>query len=185
MTPLADTPDDVAATSLLEGEGFRATGEALLERAKQLAHTTEGRVETLLTAARGRPVRGQAPTVLVVDGEPDIRECMALVLQRAGYRVLAAGDRAGAVACCTGPEPVSLLVCDVLLPHDDGGQVAEAVLAVQPGMRVLFVSGLLYPDAVGRGLVPAGCEYLPKPFSLLALRARVAELLRGPLAAAG
>jgi CheY-like chemotaxis protein len=108
---------------------------------------------------------------------------MALVLQMAGYHVLTAGDRAEAIACCTGPEPVALLVCDVLLPHDNGGEVAQAVLAVQPGMRVLFASGLLYQDAAERGLVPAGCEYLPKPFSLFALRAKVADLLGWPLAA--
>lgn len=125
------------------------------------------------------------PTVLVVDDEPDIRDSMCLVLKMAGYNVLEAGNRAEALACCTGPEPASVLVCDVMFPDDNGGRIAEALLALQPGMRVLFVSGLAYKDAVERRLVPEGCEYLAKPFSLLALRARVGELLRGPLAAAG
>jgi DNA-binding response OmpR family regulator len=124
-------------------------------------------------------------TVLVVDDELDIRDCMALVLRMAGYRVLTAGGRAEAIACCTGPDPVSVLVCDVMFPNDNGGRIAEALLGLQPAMRVLFVSGLSYREAVQRGFVPAGCEYLCKPFGLLALRARVAELLRGPLAAAG
>jgi hypothetical protein len=58
MTLAADTPDDVAATFLLEGGGFRATSEALLKRAQQVAHDPEERVETPLTAGRGKPLRG-------------------------------------------------------------------------------------------------------------------------------
>jgi hypothetical protein len=49
MTLPLDLPDDLTEIFLLEEEAFRAIGEELLERAKQVAHTTEERVHSLVT----------------------------------------------------------------------------------------------------------------------------------------
>ncbi len=65
------------------------------------------------------------------------------------------------------------------------GDLAEALAALQPGMRTLFVSGTLYEDAVEGNLVPTGCSYLHKPFGPAILQAKARELLPGTLAAAG
>jgi CheY-like chemotaxis protein len=125
------------------------------------------------------------PLILVVDDEPDIRRLMALILRAAGYSVLEASSRAEAVRYCAGPNPISLLVCDVRLPGDCGPEVARTLTALQPSMRTLFVSGLPYEDPEGGSRVPAGCGFLLKPFSPTALQAKAAELSRRVLAAAG
>jgi CheY-like chemotaxis protein len=122
-------------------------------------------------------MHAQGPLVLLVEDEPDIRRFLALSLRLAGCRVWEAGNRAEALRALGGPEPVSLLVCDVCLRGDRGRDVAQALAERQPGLPTLFLSGLPYPGAVADGLVPAGCHYLAKPFGPDALRGKLAELL--------
>jgi two-component system, cell cycle sensor histidine kinase and response regulator CckA len=124
------------------------------------------------------------PVVLVVDDEPDVRRFIGHCLRLAGYRVLEAGGRDEAVRWGAGRERIALLVCDVNLPGERGQHVAEAIAALQPGIRTLFVSGLPCEDAGESSLLPTSCSYLPKPFSLAALLEKAAELLHAAPAVA-
>jgi two-component system, cell cycle sensor histidine kinase and response regulator CckA len=117
-------------------------------------------------------------TILVVEDDDAVRHFARRILERAGYRVLAAesGVAALAVSAALDP-PVDLLVTDVGMPGMDGRTLAGRLRAAQPGLPVLLVSG--YPQ-VDRGpaLSDDRIALLPKPYNAAALLREVGDLLR-------
>jgi CheY-like chemotaxis protein len=126
-----------------------------------------------------RSARGDE-TVLVVEDDPRVREVTVRALRGAGYRVLAAGDGREALAVAAAEAgPIDLLLTDVVMPELGGRQVAEALGSRHPAPRVLFVSGYTQDTIVHHGVLDAGVEFLPKPFTASVLLARVREVLDG------
>lgn len=120
----------------------------------------------------------QPARLLFVEDEPRVRRLMLEALRRDGHEVLEAGDGREALALARSlTEPLDLLVTDVMMPRMGGRELARALRALRPGIRVLFISG--YPDDAmldpGDGL--DGADYLQKPFPPAALTRRVRELL--------
>lgn len=121
--------------------------------------------------------RGCWETLLVVSDELPIRQYTQTVLQQAGYPVLGAAGADEALEVCrrhTGS--VHLLITDIELTNESGGDLAARLREARPEVRVLYMTGY-GQDAVGLGLVPSGADLLPKPFSPLALIHRVRETL--------
>jgi CheY-like chemotaxis protein len=112
-----------------------------------------------------------------VEDEPLVRDSTARSLRMAGYRVLAARGGREALQLAAEEPTVDLLVCDVMMPGQNGREVHDALRAFRPGIRALFVSG--YPDSViqERGELAPGIEFLPKPFTTAALLARVRQVI--------
>ena len=110
-------------------------------------------------------------TILVVEDEEPLRSLIRRLLERGGYRVLEASDGDEAVALArTGHPGIDLLLTDVMLPHRNGVDVAEAVTVAHPNVRVLFMSG--YGENT-----PVGAARLEKPFGPLKLATSVRDLL--------
>src|SRR6476469_9515671 len=109
----------------------------------------------------------RAPTILVVDDEPQLRRLASRALEQAGYRVIQATDGLEALGLFTDESPIDLLVTDVRMPHTDGIVLAAALKRRYPSLPVLFMSG--YP----RGSEPAPEPFLAKPFDMRALCQRV------------
>lgn len=129
------------------------------------------RQPTLLTPVRDR-------TVLLVDDDPAVRWIAGTVLEKAGYRVLQAEDGAHAISVAQRKDVrVDLLLTDVVMPGLDGPQVAEAVLALQPNARVLFMSGFTNDATLRAAIRNATVAFLPKPFSPESLAQRAREVL--------
>jgi PAS domain S-box-containing protein len=122
-------------------------------------------------------VRG-TETVLVVEDEPLVRAVTVRALASGGYRVLAAGSGAEALALM-GREPhsVELLVSDVVMPGMSGPEVAVALCRQRPDLKVLLVSGYTRDAVLERGALPPGTELLEKPFTPAELLKRVRALL--------
>jgi two-component system, cell cycle sensor histidine kinase and response regulator CckA len=120
---------------------------------------------------------GGHETILVVEDSPQLRELLHDVLELRGYRVFDAPNGAVALeAAARHDGPIHLLLTDVIMPGMNGRQLADALLAVRPDLKVLFTSG--YPaDAIARHGVGAGIAYLQKPFSPEALARKVREVL--------
>ena len=59
------------------------------------------------------------PTILVLDDDPSVRHLLKVLLEKAGYAVIAAADAASALAQC-GVQLPDLMVVDLMLPIDDG-----------------------------------------------------------------
>jgi len=86
-------------------------------------------------------------TVLVADDEPDLRLLVRLVVEGAGYRVVAEavdGDDALAALARLSPPPVpTVMILDNRMPGASGLDVAERVLAQTPEQRIILFSAFL------------------------------------------
>ncbi len=118
-------------------------------------------------------------TILVVDDEPGIVQIARDYLDRAGFRVITAGDGASALRLARAERP-SLLVLDLMLPGMDGLDVTRA-LRQDPATRKLPIIMLTARvEEADRliGLELGADDYITKPFSPRELVARVRAVLR-------
>ncbi|QOY89718.1 hybrid sensor histidine kinase/response regulator [Paludibaculum fermentans] len=132
----------------------------------------EGEVETLPTTAAN--ASSGTETILLVEDEEGIRRLITSILRKRGYRVLeAAGGKEAEKILQAHNGIIDLLLTDVNLPDSAGGAIAERLLALQPGLKVLYISGHSEEQALKRGLVAPGARFLPKPFTVDELARRV------------
>jgi PAS domain S-box-containing protein len=121
---------------------------------------------------------GHGQRVLVVEDEPAMREVTRRLLERSGYRVLTASSGPEAIDMITGqPAPVDLLLTDVVMPQMLGKEVAQRIRALQPGIRVLFMSGYAQGVLGRHGVLEPGVNLIEKPFSESSLMAKLLEVL--------
>jgi two-component system, cell cycle sensor histidine kinase and response regulator CckA len=117
-------------------------------------------------------------TILVVEDEESLREVAREVLESSGYRVLTAscGKEALSVSAAH-PEPVRLLLTDVVMPGMSGPELAERLRPERPEMSVLYMSGYTEDIVAQHGTMGRGTRLLTKPFSVAALARSVHEVL--------
>jgi len=131
-------------------------------------------------ALDGRPLRGSAAAVLVVEDDDPIRSIARRALESAGYSVLDSPDPAAALEMAQDlHRPIDLLVTDVVLPRMSGVELAEKLRQGRPELRVLFISGYTGSHLAAEGVLPEGVQFLPKPFSPADLVRRAGEALAG------
>jgi two-component system cell cycle sensor histidine kinase/response regulator CckA len=124
-------------------------------------------------------------TILVVDDHCAISKLVRLFLELEGYTVLTADNAESAMNVFREHQAaVALLLTDVEMPNGSGLDLADRLLQLEPGLRVLFMSAL---DGARRGFA---C--VVKPFTQAQLIGRVGEALefrsesvKGPVAASG
>jgi len=122
--------------------------------------------------------RAGGETVLLVEDEKSVRELTVRILQRLGYEVLAAGGGEEALRqSAAHAGRIALMITDVVMPGMSGPQVAIALRATRPEMKVLFLSGYTENSVVYHGVLEAGLDFLPKPFSREALAHKIREML--------
>ncbi len=113
-----------------------------------------------------------------MEDEEGVRLLLDSVLTLHGYTVLpaASGPEALRVAERHGGS-IHLLLTDVVMPEMSGWQLADRLVPLRPGMKVLYMSGYTdhpgIPPADDLGTAP----FLPKPFSPETLVAKVGEVL--------
>ena len=113
---------------------------------------------------------------MVVDDEPTICASISARLRAEGYAVDTEDNGLDAVRHCR-ENPPDLMVLDVMLPGLDGLEVCRQVQANAPiPVLMLTARGTETDMLVGLGV--GADDYLPKPFSMRVLVARVAALLR-------
>jgi CheY-like chemotaxis protein len=120
---------------------------------------------------------GGAETILLVEDEEFVRKVTGEVLESAGYRLVSARCATEALeAQRTCPEPVDLLLADLVLPGTSGHQLAHEFAGLCPHARILLMSGYAEQLALG-GLSAHGRECMAKPFSTRTLLRRVRQAL--------
>ena len=117
-------------------------------------------------------VTAAGATVLVVDDDAGVRALTTRILQRAGYRVLAATDGPSALAVARERgQAIDLLLSDVIMPGMSGREVAETLTSERPTLKVLFMSGY------DRGQVAPHQRLITKPFNRDGILGAVADAL--------
>jgi signal transduction histidine kinase/ActR/RegA family two-component response regulator len=121
--------------------------------------------------------RGQE-RLLVVEDEPGVLEVAAEALRLQGYTVLTASSPAEALQLAQSyPEPLHLLITDVVMPVMSGRDLAEYLMRLHPQLRVLYVSGYTENTIVHHGVLETGVHFLPKPYTPAQLIQKVREAL--------
>ncbi|MGH3423882.1 MAG: response regulator transcription factor [Nocardioidaceae bacterium] len=119
---------------------------------------------------------GTARTLLVVEDDPTINQALVDRLTAEGYDVVRAFDGPGALTAYDDHEP-DLVVLDVMLPGLDGLEVCRRIQAQRP-VPVLMLTAKVGETDVLVGLGVGADDYVPKPFRMREVVARVQALLR-------
>jgi len=119
--------------------------------------------------SRPSPAKARADAkLLLVDDEAALRHALAEILPDSGYGVLEAPSSQDALQIARDyPGAIDLLVTDVVMPGLRGPELYRRILALQPRIRVLFMSG--YAEDLPETQLPQGTTFLQKPFSFAAL----------------
>ena len=117
-------------------------------------------------------------TVLIVEDEDMVRSVAVRSLTRLGYRVLEAGNGYEALDIVAEQKgAVDIVISDVVMPEMDGPAFLKEVRKTHPGLKIIFVSG--HTNEAFKASVDDNEEFafLPKPFSLPQLAAKVKDEL--------
>lgn len=181
--------DIVAARAQL----VESTSDLLAARGDQLVREidtfNEAYQRTVARLAHSPRVAGVCATTgersalardVVVEEEEQVRAIVVSILHRQGYRVLPARDVEEALSLGERSESIDLLLTDVVMPQMNGPELARRLFVMQPGMRVLCMSG--YPDdrISLHGAEASRYAFLEKPITPTALSLRVREVLDAP-----
>lgn len=117
--------------------------------------------------------------VLLAEDESMIRELIATFLANLGFSVIEAENGRDSLeqAQKIGPQNISLLITDLVMPVMGGLELASELRKLHPTLRVLFVSGYTDDVVILEGETRARTAFLRKPFSFETLRQRVDSLL--------
>jgi two-component system response regulator MprA len=116
-------------------------------------------------------------TILVVDDDRAIRESLDRALEIEGYRVVMASDGAQALDLVASEQP-DLVVLDLMMPNVDGLTVCRRLRARRDRTPILMLTARTETSDRVSGLDAGADDYLPKPFDLDELLARIRALLR-------
>jgi CheY-like chemotaxis protein len=112
--------------------------------------------------------------VLVVDDEPGLLQLIVMVLKQHGHTVLSASNGVeGLMVYSSYHGNIDLVLTDVQMPGMNGIEMAERVRAINPGARILLMSGFV-PDNLA---VPGEFQLIRKPFMPKQLVEYVAQAL--------
>ena len=118
-----------------------------------------------------------SPHLLVVDDEAELRSLLAEYFGRHGFRVTTAANAAEARLSVTTEVP-SMAIVDINMPGENGLSLARWLRQTQPRIGLLMLTTA--SESVDRivGLELGADDYVPKPFEIRELLARVRAVLR-------
>jgi PAS domain S-box-containing protein len=129
-------------------------------------------------AVQEGPPEGGRETILIAEDDSSVRGVLARTLRDYGYTVLEAADGNEALEIAAGARvPPDLLIADVVMPRMSGRQLWRELGQRWPNLPVLFISGYTGMDAVSRGLLEEGRDFLQKPLDPEELARRVRVML--------
>ncbi|MBU0858825.1 MAG: response regulator, partial [Alphaproteobacteria bacterium] len=115
--------------------------------------------------------------ILLVEDEDAVRTFSSRALINKGYEVLDAesGEAALHVINEKPQWKMDLLITDVIMPNMDGPTLAQRMRQINPHLKIIFISG--YTEEKLKDHMGENIWFLPKPFTLKQLAAKVKEAL--------
>ena len=128
--------------------------------------------------SRKIPVARSGEKILVVEDDDDVRNYTVSSLRELGYVVCEASDAGSALDILQLDADIALLFTDLGLPGEiDGKNLADQAQSARPSLRILITTAYAGHALVHEGRLDPGVKLLNKPFSFVALAARIRELL--------
>lgn len=121
----------------------------------------------------------QAPLIVVVEDEEHLAQALLFNLEAEGYRTHHEADGTAAAAWLLDPpeQPAAVLL-DVMLPGKDGFSILRELREQQRFFPVMVLTARGRSEDVVEGFTAGADDYLPKPFELSVLLARLSALMR-------
>ncbi|WP_106638839.1 PAS domain-containing protein [Allosphingosinicella vermicomposti] len=115
--------------------------------------------------------------ILVVEDEERVRNYSIEALRELGYTVVHAPSGPDALRLIDAGQGATLLFTDVVMPEMTGRQLADEAVKRIPGLKVLYTTGYTRNAVVHNGVLDPGTNFLPKPFGIDQLAAKVRSVL--------
>jgi CheY-like chemotaxis protein len=122
------------------------------------------------STSRDQPGRVGSGTVLVVDDEEKIRKMARIMLEKAGYSVIAAENGAQAVSIFRNASgQISAVLLDMTMPVMSGAETLRQLRELKPDISVILSTGFSEMEALERFPGKAVAGFVPKPYTALQL----------------
>ena len=139
-------------------------------------HTGKDAVDR--TNASAGAIHAGQETILLVEDESPLLEVTQRMLERRGYKVLAANTPGQALQLAREHAGnIDLLMTDVVMPEMNGRDLARNFLSLYPSAKRLFMSGYTADVIAHQGVLDEGVHFIQKPFSAQSLTATVRKVL--------
>ena len=182
-------PAEISLSAIDTDDGLLVIA-AVREDVRQIQLAARRAADLILLPATGHGIQaepmpepqpgGAGGTVLIVEDELAMREVTRRILSRSGYTVIAAATGHEAIEIAASyTVDIDVLLTDVVMPQMLGKQAAERIRALQPGVKVLFMSGYARGVLDFQGVVEAGVNLIQKPFSEAELLAALRHITAG------
>jgi two-component system, cell cycle sensor histidine kinase and response regulator CckA len=133
-----------------------------------------------ILAGEAGGVDDRGGTVLIAEDDSTVRRAAARALEGRGHRVIEADSGTDALTLIENyPEPIDLLLTDIVLPGIDGIELAERARGIRPGLRIILTSGYTEGTVFRQSARIEGAAFIQKPFTAGQLTDRVRGILRG------
>lgn len=129
-------------------------------------------------------IRGRGERIMVLEDDEAVRRAVADLLTTLGYRVTSAGSTREAAERIADGAAFDLLLSDVVMPGSPSPpELARALQAERPDLKVLFMSGYAEDVVVHQGRIDADVSLIQKPYRKDELSLRLRQMLEPPAAA--
>jgi PAS domain S-box-containing protein len=122
-------------------------------------------------------VPGGTETLLIAEDEEIVKTLLKRTLEKAGYRVIVAGDGDEAIARFREHDDISLVLSDVVMPGKNGKEILTEMREINPEIKVIFISGYTADIIQKRGIMEEGIEFITKPFLKNQVLLKIREVL--------
>lgn len=126
-----------------------------------------------------------ADKILILEDEDSIRKLVAVSMSKAGYDVVECASCGEALRCAREQSDIAIALLDVMLPDGSGFDVCRKLREMGSHMGIIMLTALSRESDKIRGFSGGADDYVPKPFSLVELTARVEALYRRVTGASG
>lgn len=137
--------------------------------------TAQAAAQSVADLPEGRP----GEIVLVVEDDERVRRVSVESLRELGYTVIHASSGDEALKVLEQAPRIDLLFTDIVMPGMTGRVLADTASERLVGLKVLYTTGYTRNAVVHNGVLDAGVAFLPKPFTIQQLAAKVRQALDG------